>query len=153
MSRIATLAMLLLIVAGCGVGTSPDASLQSAPSAAATMAGGVVLNRAPADLGCDAVGWPEDVEPFSSLTFRVDPTAADHVTARSDTGVNLTVEWVPGFEGGAEGQRAVVGPDGEVLIQDGETIELPAGSNPELHGYPLCVTPTTVAVMAMQSGG
>jgi hypothetical protein len=153
MSRIATLATLLLVMAGCGVGTSPDASPQSAPSAAATMASGVVLNRAPADLGCDSIGWPEEVEPFSSLTFRIDPMAADHVTAQSDTGVNLTVEWVPGFEGGAQGLRVVLGPDGQVLIEDGETIELPSGSNPELHGYPLCVTPTTVAVMPMHSGG
>jgi hypothetical protein len=153
MSRIATLATLLLVMAGCGVGTSPDASPQSAPSAAATMASGVVLNRAPADLGCDSIGWPAEVEPFSSLTFRIDPTAADHVTAQSDTGVNLTVEWVPGFEGGAQGQLVVLGQDGQVLIEDGETIELPSGSNPELHGYPLCVTPTTVAVLTMHSGG
>lgn len=139
MSRIVWLAAAAVLILACASGATPSPS----PSSAAVIA----LNRAPADLGCDSIGWPEDVPPFAGLRFRIDPAAADHVTAESDTGVELEVEWVPGFEGGAADERVVLDPDGQVVLRDGEVIELLPAANAELHGYPLCLTPTTLSVM------
>ena len=109
-----------------------------------------MLNRSSANLGCDAVGWPDDVERFRSLTFRIDPAAAEQVSAISDTGVELETSWAPGFEPGSAAERVVRGPDGQVVARDGDVVALPEAANPELHGYPLCVTWTTLHVMAEQ---
>jgi hypothetical protein len=149
MSRIIWLAAAALLgsAACAGAATPTPSAPTSVPLTSSATAAMIVLDRAPADLGCDAIGWPGEVEPFSSLTFRVDPAAANHVTAESDTGVALVVEWVPGFEGGTADERVVRDPEGQVVLRDGETVEVPSAANPELHGHPLCLTPTSVSVM------
>ncbi len=135
----------IMIVAACVTGAPvPPSPLSSSP----ITADGIILDRAPADLGCDSIGWPDDVPRFASLTFRIDPAAANHVTAESDTGVELAVEWAPGFEGGAADERVVRDVQGQVVLRDGEVIELPTAANPELRGYPICLTPTSVSVMS-----
>jgi hypothetical protein len=162
--RIATIVTFVaLVLAGCGsapsVTGSPsptatrEATRSQAPAEpdqsnpASTVPGAaIILNRAPADLGCDSIGWPDDVEPFQSLTFHIDPAALDTVTAVTDTGIQLLVSWVPGFEPGPAADRVVLGPDGSVVARDGDVLPLvPPGAR--LHGYPICLTPTELSVM------
>lgn len=100
-----------------------------------------------ADIACDSIGWPDDVEPFRTLTFRIDSEAAEHVSVVSDTGVELETLWVPGFEPGPPTELVVRGPDGQVVARDGEVLQLTPGINPTLHGYPVCLTPPTMTVM------
>jgi hypothetical protein len=141
-------AVAILLVAGC-TGATPTPSLAGVPGATTDASGpaAIVLNRAPADLGCDSIGWPDDVELFRSLTFRIDPAAAEQVSAVSDTGVELQTFWVPGFEPGSVTERVVRDHDGQVVARDGEVLDVPPTAAPELHGYPVCLTPTTLHVM------
>jgi hypothetical protein len=134
-------------------GETPPPSPSPTPPAPTSAPPAIVLNRSPADLGCDSIGWPDDVERFRSLTFRIDPAAAEQVMAVSDTGVELETSWAPGFEPGSATERVVRGPDGQVVARDGEVVDLPEAANPELHGYLLCLTPTTLDVMERRPSG
>ena len=138
------LAILAMAVLTACAATPPPPTA-APPSVAVPSA--LALNRAPADIGCDSIGWPDEVEPFGSLTFRIDPAAADPVVAVSDTGVTLETLWVPGFEAGPASERVIQGPDGQVVVRDGDVLTLVPGQNAELNGYPLCITPTTLYVM------
>ena len=109
-----------------------------------------MLTRAPANFGCDSIGWPDDVERFHSLTFQIDGTSPDPVSAVSDTGVELPVAWAPGFEGSPTANE-VLDPNGAVAAADGEVVQLPEAANPDLRGWPLCVTPTAVTVYLPES--
>jgi hypothetical protein len=153
-SRISPVAALaMFVLAACA--SAPTVTESPELSSAAPVAGSppaFALNRAPADLGCDSIGWPDDVPPFHALTFKIDPAADEPVSARSDTGVELETWWVPGFEPGESSERVVRGPDGQVVARDGEVVVLPPRQNAKLHGYPLCVTPTTLSVMLPNSG-
>ena len=146
MKTMISLAILAMAVLTACAATPPPASMAAPPSVA--VPGALALNRAPADVGCDSIGWPDEVEPFGSLTFRIDPAAADPVVAVSDTGVTLETWWVPGFEAGPAPDRVIVGPAGEVIVRDGDVLALVPRQNAELNGYPLCITPTTLYVMA-----
>jgi hypothetical protein len=150
MKAVISLAIVAMSALGACASTPQPPSSAAAPTLAAAGAGAPSLNRAPADIGCDSIGWPDEVEPFGSLPFRVDPAAADPVVSVTDTGVTLETWWVPGFEPGPD--RSVVGPDGEVVIRDGEVLTLVPMQNPELHGYSLCITPTSLSVMMPANG-
>jgi hypothetical protein len=133
------------VTPGATQSQAPGESVQASPGSSVGAAA-IVLNRAPADLGCDSIGWPDDVQPFQSLKFHIDPAAPDNVTALSDTGINLKVSWVPGFEPGPATDRVVLGPDGAVVASDGEVLALvPPGAR--LHDYPICLTPSELSVM------
>ncbi len=156
MRRIISLAAVAILAFAACTGATLTPSPSGAPPGAATDASapaGMVLNRAPADLGCDSIGWPEDVALFRSLTFRIDPAAAEPVSAVSDTGRELQTFWVPGFEPGSVTERVVRDPDGQVVARDGEVLDVPPTVAPELHGYPVCLTPTTLHVMLEEPGG
>jgi hypothetical protein len=149
MTRLPWLAVAsILALAACAPGVAPTPPTPTIVALSSpTIAAVIILNRAPSGLDCDSIGWPDDVPPFGRLTFRIEPTGADHVTAHSDTGVELVVEWAPGFEGGLADERVVRDPEGQIVLSDGAIIEVPSAANPELHGYPLCLSPTSVSVM------
>jgi hypothetical protein len=108
----------------------------------------IALGRTPADLGCDSVGWPEDLEAFQNLTFTIDPEAAEQVGARSDTGRELLTYWPADFEAGSTSQRVVRDPTGAVVVRDGDVLDLPTTGSLEIHGHPVCLRPSVLYVMA-----
>jgi hypothetical protein len=110
--------------------------------------GVISLGRTPTDLGCDSIGWPEDIEPFRSLTFTIDPEAAEQVAARSDTGRELLTYWPAAFEAGSTSQRVVRDGTGAVAVRDGQVLDLPASGSLEIHGHPVCLRPSVLFVMA-----
>ena len=146
---------LLLFLAACQAGTGASASATggvSQPSVVATPAGspGIVLRQAPANLGCDAIGW--EGEPYKSLTFHIDPDAAEQVWAESDTGATLTTQWSEGFQAGTPEERVVRDPQGGVFIADGEVVEVPEGANLMVKGYFICLRPETLYVLPAGEG-
>lgn len=97
-------------------------------------AGTIMLQRAPDNLGCEALPVS-----YRSVTMRIDPDAADQVWAEADDGTRLGVFWSSGFRGGTVDDPVVRGPKGEIAARDGEPID-PSG--PLFHGYHLCAGPT-----------
>jgi hypothetical protein len=102
------------------------------------------LTQAVVNAGCDSVGWPEDIPEFGTLTFRMDAADPGYVTARSDTGVDIEVQW-DGEDFRIDGD-AVLDADGEV-VRDGDTIDVPSdGSLPRLGHYAVCLNPEQLIV-------
>lgn len=116
----------------------------------ATSPGGIVLRQAPADLGCDSIGW--EGEPYHTLTFHIDPAAADQVWAVADTGARLSTYWAAGFQPGSVEERVVRDSAGQIVASDGEVVQLPEAANPTLHGYLLCVRPDKLYVLPPSQG-
>lgn len=104
----------------------------------ATSPGGIVLRQAPADLGCDSIGW--EGEPYHTLTFHI------------DTGARLATYWAAGFQPGSVEERVVRDSAGQVVASDGEVVQLPVAANPTLHGYLLCVRPDKLYVLPPSQG-
>lgn len=103
------------------------------------------LTQGLVNVGCDSVGWPEDIPEFRTLSFRMDAAAPGYVTARSDTDVRLDVLW----EGDQFriGSGTVLDADGSVVLEDGDTIDVPSdGSLPRLGEYAVCFNPSRVIV-------
>ncbi|HSL76284.1 MAG TPA: hypothetical protein VK867_05025 [Candidatus Limnocylindrales bacterium] len=100
---------------------------------------GLVLQPAPANLGCDTVGVP-----YRSVTFKIDPAAADPVTATTDQGTTLRTYWSAGFVGGAADVRD---PNGQVVAKDGDVLDIPEGAFPRLTGYFVCPSPDALYVL------
>ena len=96
------------------------------------------------DLGCDSIGID-----YKTMTFRIDPAAAEQVSAMTDTGVSLITNWPAGFKAGTAGERVVRDVAGMVVATDGETFK--AGE--QLHGYYVCLAPTKLYVMLAAPGG
>jgi hypothetical protein len=115
--------------------------------------GVIALGRTPTDLGCDSIGWPEDVDPFRRLTFTIDPEAAEQVAARSDTGRELLTYWPADFEGGPTSQRVVRDGSGAIVVRDEETIDVPSAGFLEIHGHPVCLQPNVLFVMTDAPSG
>ena len=111
---------------------APSGAPSGAPSQAPGSAAAITLRLAPADLGCDTMA----VE-YRRVTFEIDPGAEEQVTARTDTGQSLRTFWSAGFEASAE-EAAVKDPSGQVVAADGETLDIPEGAFPRLHGYFVC---------------
>lgn len=142
-------AILAIAVAGCGpsMGKSsdpPDASSSSSPPpiTATADAGAFVLRRAPDDLGCDAIGLD-----YRSVTFHIDPAAAEHVSAVTDQGKPLLTFWSDGFVPGTAEERVIRDPSGAVVVSDGEVLAIPAAAWPRLHGYFVCAGPDALYVL------
>jgi hypothetical protein len=144
----------MLTLAGCA-GAPGSAPSSAAPRSALTSAppAAIVLRQVPANTACDSIGWPDNIEPFRDVTFRIDPTATEHVFAVSNTGIALVTEWAAGFEGGTTLDPVVRDAEGQVVLEDGDVLNLPAGTMPRLAGYPVCLTPTTLTVMLDAPGG
>ncbi|MFL5684673.1 MAG: hypothetical protein ACJ77D_01335 [Chloroflexota bacterium] len=130
-----------VMAAACASPTPP--SLDPSPASSQSPAAGatIALRAAPPDLGCDAM----PVE-YRRVTFQIDPAAGDPVTARTDTGKSLPTFWSAGFAGSAEGP-AVMDPSGQVVAAHGETLDVPEGALPRLHGYFVC--PSTDALYVL----
>ncbi len=134
----------LLVACTSGAPTSPAASTSpSTPSSAApspttaSSPGGtttIVLHEAPANLGCDTIGID-----YTSVTFRIDPAAAEQVAAVTNTGVTLMTYWSVGFRPGSDDDRVVRDPAGEVVVTHGEVLLVPPGAYPRLAGYFVCL--------------
>ena len=114
------------------------------PGAIPTAAPGV-LTQGLRNVGCDSVGWPEDVPAYSALTFRMGAADPGYVTARSDTGARVDVEWEgDGFQIDSD---TILDADGTVVLRDGDTIDVPFdGSLPGLAGYSLCLNPQVLII-------
>jgi hypothetical protein len=140
--RSAALASVFAIVLGaCSsqASTVPTATPGSSPSAAA---GELVLDRAPDDTACDTIGID-----YTSITFHIDPTASPQIWADADTGVKLTVKWDSTFEAGTGAEPTVVDGSGAVVLQDGNTLDVPEGAYPELKGHFVCTGPSGLIIL------
>ena len=140
--RLSILAGILAVVAGACAGgastapTTPGSSPTAAP-------GALVLDRAPDSTACDAIGVD-----YTSMTFHVDPTASPQIWAVADTGTNLTVRWDSAFEAGTGAEPSVVDGSGAVVLEDGDTLAMPAdGSYPDLGGHFVCTGPTGLIIL------
>jgi hypothetical protein len=138
----------VVALAGCAAPPGPTTSPLSPESPSSPAA--ITLREAPSNLGCDSIGWPDEIEPFSSLTFRIDPAAEEQVRAVSDTGRELVTYWAAGFVPGSATERVIRDPERQVVAQDGEVVELQAGW--QLHGHPVCMSPDKLYVTLTQPG-
>ncbi len=86
--------------------------------------------------------------PYREVMFRIDPTAAEQVSAVTDTGAILRTFWSAGFRGGLAADKAVVGPAGEVVAGDGDVLAIPPAAWPRLHGYFVCPSPDALYILA-----
>lgn len=124
----------------------PSPSLDVSPSAPAARSG-IVLERAPTNLGCDAIG----VE-YSSATIHIDPESDIDVWAQANTGTRLAVYWTAGFNA-TDGDTPVIrGPRGEEVARDGTKIELAEGAHPALADYFLCAGPNSLYILEYAPG-
>ena len=137
--RILLVLACLALWACAGSSTSSSLSPVATPGASTTA---IVLRETPADLGCDAIGVD-----YQSVTFHIDPSATEQVSATTDTGVSLVTYWPVGFMGDATG-RLVHDTQGNVVATDGDV--LPNGQ--VLNGYKVCPTPTELYVMFQRPG-
>ena len=135
MIRLLRAIALTALVAACGSGTPTTAPA----SAEAT----IQLQQAPADLGCDAMGVP-----YREVTFRIDPAAAEQVSAVADTGAILRTFWSVGFRGGPASEKSVIGPAGAAVATDGDVLAIPQGAWPRLDGYFVCPSPAALYILA-----
>lgn len=133
-----------LFLAACGSNqpaatTAPSIAPSAAPSGSGS--GSMALRQAPPDLGCDTIGIP-----YRNVTFQIDPAAEEPVTAQTDTGKSLQTFWSAGFQGSAE-ERVVKDPSGQVVVSDGETLAIPEGAFPRIHGYFVCPSENALYVL------
>jgi hypothetical protein len=141
---IVVIAGALALVAGCGGGSTPSAAVPSdvpsdAPSGAPSSGAGVTLQPALANLGCDTVA-----PSYSSVTFHIDATKAADVTATTNAGATLKTFWSEGFVGGVSD---VQDPSGQVVVTDGEVLDIPQGAFPRLKGYFVCPSAAALYVL------
>jgi hypothetical protein len=140
--RLPTLAVVFVVfvvavvLAACGQESPPSPS--SSPGDAGP---DLVLRRAPDDLGCDTIG----VE-YRSVTFRVDPTADEHVFAITDRGGLLRTFWGSGFQAGTAEDPVVRDATGAIVIRDGDALLVPDGAYPDLHGHFVCLAPDALYI-------
>jgi hypothetical protein len=139
MIRLARSIALAALVAGCGSATPTT----SPGSPAAASGAPIQLNQAPADLGCDTIGVD-----YRQVTFRIDPAEAEQVAALTDTATVLRTFWSAGFQGGSATDKVVRDATGAVVATDGETLAIPAGAFPRLHGYFVCPSPDALYILA-----
>jgi hypothetical protein len=152
--RIAWLALSFALVAfatGCQSSAASGAPVATAtagaptsgaPSSGAPSGSTIDLHEAPADLGCDTIGID-----YKSMTFHIDPAAAEQVSATTDTGVTLATYWSVGFVPGTDSERVIRDPAGKVVVTDGELLQVPPAAYPRLAGYFVCLAPTKLYVL------
>jgi len=132
-----------LTLAACtGATPSPTPSVPSSPAPSPTP-DGFGLRPAPADLGCDAMR-----PPYESVTFRIDPSAEDSVTAVADTGAVLRTYWSAGFRGGTSADPVVRDADGQEVVSNGDVLDIPDAGWPRLAGYFVCPSTDALYILA-----
>jgi hypothetical protein len=105
------------------------------------------INRARADW---AATRSAGRDPYRTLTFHIDPEAAEQVWAVSDTGALIETYWLPGFEAGRRRNASV--PAGEIVVSDGDVVPVPQGANLRIQGYLVCLRPDRLYVLSAESG-
>lgn len=133
------LATACVALVGCG---SPTPASPSTSGATAPGPGAIRLGLAPANLGCDSIGVP-----YRQVTFRIDATASEPVSAVANTGTHLHTFWSAGFQGGSAAEPVVRDPAGRVVAANGEVLAIPDGAWPRLHGYFVCPGPAALYIM------
>jgi hypothetical protein len=133
--------LIAFALVGCA-GSAPGAS----PSAATPSPRTIELQRAPENLGCDAIGVD-----YSSATINIDVAAAPQVWAETDLGARLMVHWSAGFQGGDASDPVVRGPDGQVVAKDGDVITI-QGAGSGLAGYFGCPGPDALYILEQPPG-
>jgi hypothetical protein len=118
---------------------APTATPGSSPTAAP---GALVLDRAPDTTACDTIGID-----YTSLTFHIDPAASPQIWAVANTATNLTVRWDSSFEAGTGAEPTVIDASGAVVLEDGDTLDVPGGAYPELKGHFVCTGPTGLIIL------
>jgi hypothetical protein len=81
------------------------------------------------------------------MTFRIDPAATEQVSAVTDTGVTLATYWSAGFMPGTDTERLVRDPNGNVVVTDGDVLQVPPAAYPRLGGYFVCLGPAKLYVL------
>ena len=100
------------------------------------------LDRVPDNIACDAIGVD-----YTSVTFHIDVTATPQIWAVADTGASLLVRWVSAFAAGTGTEPTVVDGSGTVVLEDGDTLDLPEAGWPDLHGHMVCPGPNSLTVL------
>jgi hypothetical protein len=122
---------------------SPVATATVSASTSGAPSGGTIeLHEAPANLGCDTIGVH-----YRSMTFHIDPAAAEQVSATTDTGVTLVTYWSVGFVPGTDSERFVRDPAGKVVVTDGDVLQVPPAAYPRLAGYFVCLGTNKIYVL------
>lgn len=85
--------------------------------------------------------------PYRAVTFRIDESAEDPVTALTDGGVSLRTFWSAGFVGATDDGPVVMDPSGQVVARDGEELSIPEGARPRLHGYFVCPSQDAIYIL------
>lgn len=134
-TRLLFLAAMCLATVGCAGTPSPSPSGQ--PTTVS-----IVLHAAPANLGCDSIA-----PPYRVVTFRIDASALEQVSAVTDTGARLTTFWAQGFRGGSSADPVVRDPSGSVIVADGDVLVIPGQDWPRLAGYFVCPSPDALYVL------
>ena len=135
-----------LFVAGCGAGAPAAPSASAVPASAPAASGAqIVLQTAPGDMGCDTIGVD-----YREVTFKIDPAAAEQVTALASTGTVLHTFWAAGFRGGSAADKTVLDPTGAVVVTDGERLAIPQGAFPSLKGFFVCPSPDALYIFAAE---
>jgi hypothetical protein len=143
MSRLLLVLGSVVLVAACSGGATPAPSANPTTNPTPSpVAGGLTLRAAPANLGCDTMQVS-----YSSVTFHIDPAAADQVTATTPDGKTLQTYWSGGFTGDAEA-KLIKDSKGAVVAADGDELAIPQGAFPRLHGYFVC--PSTDAIYVLE---
>jgi hypothetical protein len=135
-----------VLIAACGSATPTSAPVSAPPaSVSAPVASGaaIQLQLAPANLGCDTIGVD-----YREVTFKIDPAAAEPVTAVTNTGRDLHTFWAAGFRGGTAEDKVVFDPTGAVVVTDGDMLAIPEGAFPRLQGYFVCPSPDALYILA-----
>jgi hypothetical protein len=133
----------LALWACSGGSASPSLSPASTPGAsttasAAPSSAGIALHETPDNLGCDSIAID-----YNAVTFHIDPAAAEHVSAMTDTGVSLVTYWPAGFSASTAAERSVRDAGGKLVASDGEVLQAGQG----LHGYRVCLSTSKLDVM------
>ena len=115
------------------------------PASASVAPGAVIqLRQAPDNMACDTIGVD-----YRQVTFRIDPAAAEQVSALADTGAALRTFWSADFRGGPGGDRVVLDAAGAVVAGDGEVLVInPPDARPRLHGHFVCPAPDALYILA-----
>ena len=140
--RISALLLLCLPLTACANNVPVPSTSPSSSPAATTAPSALVLRAAPANLGCDSIGVD-----YHRVTFRIDPTAAEQVSAVADTGKQLLTYWAAGFHPGTATDRVVRDPANQVVVSDGEVLSIPQGDWPRLRGHFVCPAPNALYVL------
>lgn len=122
---------------------APSPSVAPSGSAPAGSGAALVLQRAPANLGCDAIGIEYDI-----ATIHIDPNAATDVWAETGTGHRLAMYWSDGFSANDGEPPVIRDPEGREIARDGTVIDIKHWqSYGPWNRYFLCPGPDTLHVL------